>query len=485
MDLKRLSEQVRERAKLAVKEQKKTKDEEEKRKHQRQAQKERDDYPDLLRTQILAGLQVSDSSDYSDDLAEFQDNMRAMVNAIPNDLLVKADSENINSFLSETIDMLYIKPDVPAFLAGEQDDTKLEPYIKTVLIRNLKARTFAILINDAETQNQVFATCSPATIDQRLNSLAVMVEAVYKDEHLKDTESFVAKCKEVWQNFFQEVREVNDSPFLKDRSDRKPYIFPYRGVKMRWGWCSSHFWGPDCTDIPYALLNSEWWHETENGEIKELVFKVMHSMAEKIQPLVNDLNSISTITRKRLYKGLSAYSVSGSSHEGSINDLLLRMIEEFGVWCTNQCVDWSDGIWYIQGECVDLMLVRLEEYRLISPVAAVIMLDCLTSQVGSCMFYNCPDESYVNNAIEPKYLLEKIFTSNEVKKVFKGKKSPDWIRKHMYRLLSLVHKHAKWEEKWGWHFKEDYSPDDIIRIWTKNLHNEEYWVVKKDEAQSA
>jgi len=164
-------------------------------------------------------------------------------------------------------------------------------------------------------------------------------------------------------------------------------------------------------------------------------------------------------------------------------------LEKFGVWCTNQCIDYpTDGrVFYLRLELVDKMLDMLEEYlELNTPVTATIILSNLRSRVEEGWFYNCPDESMVANDKKPAYLIDKILTNQQVKTFFKGARDPHKVAKRISRLLRAADKHTSWQESWGKSYFSENSPYTyVIREWREHMDDDAHWEEKQAEAKSA
>lgn len=97
------------------------------------------------------------------------------------------------------------------------------------------------------------------------------------------------------------------------------------------------------------------------------------------------------------------------------------------------------------------------------------------------MFYNCPEESAVDNSLIPEKVL-KILKHETVKKVFARRKSAEWIQEQLNKLWLVIDKDLYWTENFGYKLYGQYSSVDyFVETWYKNLNNKAYWEEKKKE----
>jgi len=487
MDVKKLAEQAKERARIAVEEHKLKRDEKMEQDKQKEAQSQRDDYPELLRGQILAGLAVKNTGDYSDDLAVFQESMRQLVVEIPDAAIREANTDRFRGFLSNTIQLLSTKPNIPAHEVGKKE-VNLEPYIKPVLEGNLKARTFAALIGRKDLRDRVIASCvSPITVEARLKSMATLVNDHYDHKYLDNPDQFIADCEQKWAEFLEKVDVVNASGYVQS----KGHYVVRPGMECRWGWrvygrgiFSS--WDDDrqsCHDLTYLLIKSHWYIKTADKK-EQPIYETLLPIAERVRKIAVAVERLPAQTQKQLKKHTNVSEHYGANRPDWFG-YLVHQLEVFGVWVTNQCIDTHSHPYHLNHDLVNKMLDLMEEYVVSSPVVAVIVLDTISWRIGSGWFYNCPEESLVENSKQPSVYLDALADA-KVRKVFKGRRSPIKVRTYLTRLLDVASSLNRWSEGWGGrYFWQSVPVEVVVAKWLEHYNDDPHWQKKSEESKSA
>lgn len=455
MDAKSIAEQARERARIALEQTRLERQEAEEQKRQEKSQRERPDYPDLLRAKVISGLTVKKTGDYTDDLAAFQKGVQDFVGTIPNELLLRADCDVMQSFFHHTVNMLSVVPEIPSYLMkGTPTEDELKPYIDTVLQKNLRARTCSALLADQEVRQRLFDTCEPVTLESRLETLAGEIQRVTPTP--EDADAFQAKCRGNWMTLFDKIEEVNQLGYVQSG-----------GVYIVQGHRDS-----GSTDAVYTIIQTK----THIGEKRVFLIERLKPIMETLISLAAKLESLPTDTLKAVEKRFRLNNRLG------ILGHLVNKLEKFGVWSTNQCIDHSHP--YGLGEVTEPFLETIKQYAEKSPATAASILFMISNRIGPCMYYNCPEESRVDNSKEPMLWIE-LLNIPAVAAAFEGKQDPGWITEQLGRLLAISKEHAGWKESFYHEFrwKQDRTPQQIAEIWFTRRDDEAFW--KKDKEQQS
>ncbi len=462
MDAKSIADQARERARIALEQEQLRQQEAKEQENQEAAQRQRSDYPDILRAKISAGLNVEKTGDYTQDLAAFQGQMREFINTIPAALLLKAECSILARIIGYAVEMLSIVPDIPAHILGSKpSEDRLKPYIDQVLHRNLRARTFANLLSDAEVRERLYATCEPETFEARLNALAGEVQQAKPT--VGDSDAFQADCRSRWIKVFEAVEAVNAIGYFQTNGT---YILRANiNWKAGWRYDSGMGYVADTTDRTFILSRIN-----QGAEVARIA-----KIVETLKGWTVALETLPPQTKKALDE------LECEAYRATALGKLIRSLEVFGVWSTNQCIDTTSHPYHV-GELAEPFLEMLNEYAAVSPVSAVVILHRMASTVGSCYGYNCPEESLVDNGREPAAWID-VFKLPEVRSVFQGKRSPKWVALQVHRLFAVCRQYINWrKDSWqDWHFRQGAEPKDIAEQWLKVRNDEAYWQALAEE----
>lgn len=472
MNAKSIAEQARERARIALEQTKLQKQEIDEQKKQEKAQRERPDYPDLLRAKVISGLTVEKTGDYTDDLAAFQKGMQNFVVAIPDVLLLAADCNTMRALFHNTVKMLSVVPEIPAYLMERNpSEDHLKPYIDTVLKKNLYARTYSSLLANPEIRQRIFETCEPISLEARLNTLAGEVQSVTPTP--EEAEVFQAKCRERWVALFVKIEEVNQLGYIQSGG-----VYVVRDRERNSGWRESSglsgYYPIRTTDAVYTVTQMR----TEiNKEVMPFVNR-LKPILETLASLNSKIEAVPAASQKNMKELF--YLHDGDDNRNTFGHLI-HALEEFGVWSTNQCIDTHSRPYYL-GSATEPLLEVVKQYAEISPMAAACILFLLSSRIGSSYGYNCPGESMVDNSKEPRFWIEALKVP-AVTKVFEEKQDPKWITKQLERLLAISKESASWEKglygKFFW--REDRTPQQVAELWLTQRTDEAFWEKDKDQ----
>jgi hypothetical protein len=164
---------------------------------------------------------------------------------------------------------------------------------------------------------------------------------------------------------------------------------------------------------------------------------------------------------------------------------LVYSAERFGVWSTNQCIDTHRHPLYI-GKLAEPLLEVLDGYATANPAAAATILHFLANWIGSGMFYDCPEESLVDNGKEPEAWIEAL-KQPEAQLAFTAEQDPKQVQLYFQRLLAVCEQHIDWRGRgeYGFRWYQDRTPAEVAVEWVGVYNDEPYWQAKADAKKAA
>jgi len=463
MDRSAIEAAARKRAEITVADQRLRKEEQAARVEQAEAQKARDDYPSLLRNQIIGNLAIKQLADYPDDIATLLAQVASFVQSLPGAAIIEDEgSQLLLPLLLQTTSMLSLKINIPESLV-DKPEADLEPYVTEVLLRNLKARTFIGLLVDDEFLSGVIQTAPPVSIGARLYTVAGCVEGLCKKESLEDQEGFVSTVRANVEELLASLATLSAHPYL---NGRRPYLLSGRLKTEAWGWRRdrlSLIGGIICLDWVYIFYQTRYWVKREEDKRREI------SAADWILPYIDRLLPIAA--------GLEALSETERSlwndafywklpEAGKTRDEVMQAFEIFGAWTTNGCVcgAFSNSMHYVHAEACEEMLDTLDLYKK-SPLAAWEILSSLSGTVGPGSGYDCPDQSMVDNAAKSLYVLRAYLKNERVALVILNMSDAVVMANRIQALLKQAYASVEWRGYGPQRLGAVRSSDRVIEDW--------------------